>query len=157
MTWHYKDGTARREIDGVYYKDGTTLRTIQTAWYKDGATLREVYSAALLVATWTAPGGLNSVSPGTFVDHSGTTRYILSLARSGSDIALVLTSTPTSADVPNNDNVFISLTIGSTTLLRSAGVYYSAILPGLTRIGRWTWRGKSSLLPTSGTRQITIK
>ena len=157
---HYKDGTTLREIDGVYYKDGATLRTIQTAWYKDGSTLREIYSAALLVATWTHPA---SLSPSTFTDHAGEEHTVFSLSRrflrGTHNIVLKVRQATigiTGPVPPNTNDTFVTLTIGTTVLQRSAASYFAfGVLGGL--YSQWEWYGQGTALPTSGTRQITIK
>jgi hypothetical protein len=98
-------------------------------------------------------GSFGSISPSTYVDHSGVSRTIsqLQAADNGAPpwaLVIRMNGTP-----PDSDATFISILVNGTTYLRSA----AASLDVGGGVRQWAWGGLGgNPIGTSGTTPVVI-
>ena len=94
-------------------------------------------------------GSFGSISPTTFVDHSGSTRTptILEYTSSGTQIIFRINQA-----VSDSDSVFVGLVVNGTYLSRASGTYST----DSSTYSQWNWNVGSNILGASGTATVVI-
>lgn len=150
-------GAAARRVRRLFVIDGGGVaRKVKKLWTIDGGgAARLVYrSGAEIIVTGahynngtydyygrdgSGQSGttFGSISPGTYVDAAGNTRTINDMF-DNTDGAFVFQCRfqLVGASIPNTDDTFVSLTLGGTTLLRSAATYSPSVGVGNSQ---WLW------------------